>query len=72
MRGAIFHEWRGKGYHTCMENARKPTSMTIISKAENNRGNTSQRYQQKCEPSEGGDLEVGLERCEVISCHFSH
>ena len=69
---AIFHEWRGNIQHTYMENARKPTSTTILSKAEKNEGNTSQRNQHKCEPSEGGDLEVGLERRPVIARHFSH
>jgi hypothetical protein len=72
LSGAIFHEWRGKSHHTCMENARKPTSTTILSKAEQNGGNTSQRNQHKCEPSEGGDLEVGLERRAVIARRFSH
>jgi hypothetical protein len=44
-----------------MENARKTTSTTILSKAEQNGGNTNQSNQHKCEPSEGGDLDVGLE-----------
>ena len=61
MSGAIFHEWRGKIHHTYMENARKTTSTTILSKAEQNGGNTNQSNQHKCEPSEGGDLDVGLE-----------
>jgi hypothetical protein len=70
MSGAIFHEWRGKSHHTYMDNSRKPTSMTILSKAKKNRGNTIQSNQQKCEPREGGDLKVGLERRAIIARHF--
>jgi len=58
-RRAIVHEWRGKNQHTCDENAKKPISTTIPSKAEKNGGNTSQRNQQKRKQSEGGEIEVG-------------
>jgi hypothetical protein len=55
-----------------MENARKTTSTTVLSKAEQNGGSTSQSNQHNYESSEGGDLEVGLEQCAVIACRISH
>ena len=55
-----------------MENARKPTRTTILSKVKKNEDNTSQINQHKHKKSEGGDLEVELERRAVISHHFSH
>jgi len=42
---AIVHGWRGKSQHTYKENAKKPTRTTIMSKAKQNRGNTSQSNQ---------------------------
>ena len=72
MSGAIFHEWISKIHHTCMENGRKTTSAPILSKAEQNGGNTSQRNQHNHKPSECGDLEVGLERRAIIAYHISH
>jgi hypothetical protein len=68
----MFHEWRGKSHHNFMENAIKPTSTTILSKYEKNEGNTIQRKQRRCKPSEDGDREVGLERHAVMAHRFSH
>jgi hypothetical protein len=55
-----------------MQNAKKSISMTILPKAEQNEGNTNQINKHKCEPSEGGNLKVGLEGCAIIARHFLH
>jgi hypothetical protein len=68
----MFHEWRSKSHRTCMQNAREIMSATLLSKAEQNEGNTIQNNQPKCEPSECGGLEVGLEGRAVIASHFLH